>query len=51
MQPKEIGLPFTAYTAIDEVREVSRQQAKQCSTYCLQPAGYEWPLIMMPPMQ
>jgi hypothetical protein len=23
LQPKEIGLPFTAYTAIDEVREVS----------------------------
>jgi hypothetical protein len=22
LQPKEIGLPFTAYTAIDEVREV-----------------------------
>jgi hypothetical protein len=22
MQPKEVGLPFTAYTAIDEVREV-----------------------------
>jgi hypothetical protein len=22
VQPKEVGLPFTAYTAIDEVREV-----------------------------
>jgi hypothetical protein len=28
LQPKEVGLPFTAYTAIDEVREV-RERHKQ----------------------
>jgi hypothetical protein len=25
LQPKEVGLPFTAYTAIDEVREVGKR--------------------------
>jgi hypothetical protein len=29
LQPKEIGLPFTAYYAIDEIREV-RQDAVLC---------------------
>jgi hypothetical protein len=34
LQPKEIGLPFTAYTAIDEVREVSSRgvSATACSS-------------------
>lgn len=30
LQPKEIGLPFTAYTAIDEVREVSYSTFELC---------------------
>lgn len=30
LQPKEIGLPFTAYTAIDEVREVRQRSWLEC---------------------
>jgi hypothetical protein len=48
LQPKEIGLPFTAYTAIDEVREVSssstcswghRQQVQSSRDATLSSAG------------
>lgn len=37
MQPKEIGLPITAYTAIDEVREVSVYEWRRSGRSCFDP--------------
>jgi hypothetical protein len=43
LQPKEVGLPFTAYTAIDKVREVRTPRAlrRPGSTHsCASPAPH-----------